>query len=232
MDLLPKEQAGRELSPQLVSILTTEHYNLQNGRASTIADASGRASLFISAVSMTLVALAFIGQASSFGKAFFVFSLILFPTLWFLGTVTFERTLQSAIEDILYARGMSRMRHLFLEHAPDLKPYFVLSTSDNPVATLGKLGMVANYWQISLGTPGTIAVITSVIGGTFIGLLFDALFTLPLLACVSVGAVFFLINVGFSLWYHRHKVLRAIESIPTLFPGYSELEKRTGEKAS
>lgn len=219
MDLLPNKQAGRDLSPQLVTILTTEHYNLQNGRASTIADASGRASLFIGAVSMTLVAVAFIGQASGFGTAFFVFSLILFPTLWFLGMVTFERTLQSAIEDILYARGMSRLRHLFLEHAPDLKPYFVLSTSDDAAATLGKLGMAATYWQISLGTPGTIAVITGVIGGTFVGLLFERIFASPLQVCVVAGIVFFLVSVGFSFWYHKRKVLLALENVPTLFPG-------------
>jgi hypothetical protein len=169
MNLLPNEQAGRDLSPQLVSILTTEHYNLQNGRASTISDASGRANLFISAVSTTLIALAFIGQASSFGTAFFVFSLALFPTLYFLGIVTFERTLQSTIEDILYTRGMSRLRHLFLEYAPETKPYFILSASDDTAATLERMGMVVTSWQILLGTPGTIAVITSVIGGTFVG---------------------------------------------------------------
>ncbi|HLZ61150.1 MAG TPA: hypothetical protein VKR06_29720 [Ktedonosporobacter sp.] len=227
MDLLPKEQTNpepkaqvsRDLSPQLITILTTEHYNLQNGRASTIADAGGRAGLFISAVSTALVALAFIGQVSNFQVPFFVFSLILFPTLFFLGIVTFERTLQSTIEDVLYARGMSRLRHLFLEYAPDLRPYFILSTSDDAAATLQKIGMGHTYWQILLGTPGTIAVITSVIGGTFIGLLLDAIFRLPFEICVGAGIICFLASVGFSLWYHKHKFFRAIQDQPTLFPG-------------
>lgn len=218
MDTLPKEQTRRELSPQLVSILSTEHYNLQNGRSSTIADASGRANLFISAVSTTLVALAFIGQASNFGTPFFVFSLILFPTLGFLGLVTFERTLQLAIEDIHYARGMSRFRHLFLEHAPEMQPYFTLPTSDDVEATLEGVGMKATYMQILMGTPGTVAVLTSVIAGTFAGLLLYALFTHSLPLCAGVGIICFLVSVGFCLWYHYRKVLRATQHLPTLFP--------------
>jgi hypothetical protein len=213
------QRAGRDLTPQMVTILTTEHYNMQNGRASTIADAGGRAGLFISAVSTTLVALAFIGQASNFGGAFYVFSLILFPTLYFLGLVTFERTLQSAIEDILYARGMSRLRHLFLEHAPELRPYFILSASDDAAATLERVGMKASLWQTVLGTAGTIGIITSVIGGTFFGLLLAALFALPLAVCVIVGAIIFLISDGFFLWYHWRKMQRVVGGTPVLFPG-------------
>jgi hypothetical protein len=136
--------------------------------------------------------------------------------------VTFKRTLQSTIEDILYARGMSRLRHLFLEYAPDMKPYFILSASDDAAATLKRMGMEATLWQILPGTPGTIAVITSVIGGTFVGLLLDALFTPPLLVCVSAGIVFFLASVGFSLWYHRLNLYRTIQSPPTLFPDSSK----------
>ncbi|QBD74704.1 hypothetical protein EPA93_01340 [Ktedonosporobacter rubrisoli] len=227
MDITPDKQTSRDLSPQLVTILTTEHYNLQNGRASTIADASGRANLFISAVSTSLVALAFIGQASNFGKAFSLFSLILFPALWFLGLMTFERTLQSTIEDVLYARGMSRIRHLFLEHAPDMQPYFILSSSDDATATLQKIGMKDTYWQILLSTPGTIAVINGIIGAVFVGFLLDALFMAPLLILLSCGIIFFLLSVAFSLWSHRNKFYQALESQPPLFTGSSESPKPT-----
>jgi hypothetical protein len=218
VNISPNEQNRREVSPQLASILSAEHYNLQNGRANTISDANGRSSLFISAVSMTLVALAFIGQASNFGQAFYVFSLILFPTLWFLGLVTFERTLQSTIEDILYARGMSRLRHLFLEYAPDMRPYFILSTSDESTATVRSIAMKDTYWQLLLGTPATIAVITSVIAGTFIGLLLDAIVALSLQGCVIVGCIIFIISLCLLLWYHQRKLYHAVQSLPTLFP--------------
>src|SRR5260370_27930363 len=120
-------QATRDLSPQVVSIMTTEHYNLQSGRAMTIADSNGRASLFLGTVSTSLVALAFVGGISrsgaNLGQAFYVFALVLFPSLFFLGLVTFERVLQSGTEDIVYARGINRIRHLYQEYAPEMRPY-------------------------------------------------------------------------------------------------------------
>jgi len=131
MERQQDEQTLSELPSYIITMMTTEHYNLQSGRSMTVSDVNGRAALFIGAVSTTLIALAFIGQVSQLGTAFFVFSLVLFPSLIFMGLVSFERVLQSGIEDIMYARGMNRIRHFYLEHAPQMQPYFVLSTHDD-----------------------------------------------------------------------------------------------------
>jgi hypothetical protein len=53
---------------------TTEHFNLQTARAATISEANGRASIYLAAVSSNLIALAFIGQMSRLGSAFYAFS--------------------------------------------------------------------------------------------------------------------------------------------------------------
>src|SRR5260370_7675543 len=105
-----------------------QHYSLQPGRSMVISEADGRSSLFVGAVSSGLVALAFVGQISHLGTAFFVFSLVVIPTLFFMGLITFERVLQSGNADIIYARGINRIRHLYLEYAPQLQPYFILSS--------------------------------------------------------------------------------------------------------
>src|SRR5215471_11214371 len=123
MERLKEEQSLPELSSQLVTIMTTEHYNLQMGRAMTVADSNGRSTLFIGAVSGALIAIAFTGQVSRMGTAFFVFSLVLLPSLFLMGLITFERVLQSAIEDFTYARAIMRIRHLYLEQAPQLRSY-------------------------------------------------------------------------------------------------------------
>jgi hypothetical protein len=65
------ERLPLELTSQLVAIMTTEHYTLQTGRSMTIAEANGRASLFVGAVSSGLVALAFVGQLSHKGDRLF-----------------------------------------------------------------------------------------------------------------------------------------------------------------
>src|SRR5437868_13800664 len=98
-------QRPLELSSQLVTIMTTEHLNLQTARASAIAEANGRASLFVGAVSSGLVALALVGQISHLGTAFFVFSLVVIPTLVLMGLITFERAASGLSQSHLCKRA-------------------------------------------------------------------------------------------------------------------------------
>src|ERR671934_2887512 len=84
-----------EPRPTAVAFVTTEHFTLQGARSQTIAESTGRASMFLGAVSGGLVALGLIAAASNVGAAFYAFGLILLPTLAFVGLVTFDRALQS-----------------------------------------------------------------------------------------------------------------------------------------
>jgi len=45
------DQADYEPRPAAVSFVTTEHFTLQGARSSTIAEATGRATMFLGAVS-------------------------------------------------------------------------------------------------------------------------------------------------------------------------------------
>ena len=213
MEQSKNEQLPVELSPQLVTIMTTEHYNLQTGRAMTIAEANGRSSLFVGAVSSGLIALAFVGQISHLGTAFYVFSLVVIPTLFFMGLITFERVLQSGLADFMYARGINRIRHLYLEYAPQMQPYFILSSHDDQEETLRHEAMHTSWLQVFLSTAGMIAVINSVLAGSFVGLLLAA-FIFPLWACTSVGVVTFFVSVGIHQSYQWRQWMR----VKRLFP--------------
>src|SRR5690349_126985 len=131
MEQQQNNQRPVELSSQLVSFLTTEHYNLQTGRSLTTAETNGRSSLFVGTVSSGLIALTFVGQIAHLGTAFFVFSLVVIPTLLLMGLITFERLLQAGLVDVMYARGINRIRHLYLECAPQMQLYFLLPTHDD-----------------------------------------------------------------------------------------------------
>ncbi len=218
MEQPKNEQLPVELSPQLVTIMTTEHYNLQTGRAMTISEANGRSSLFVGAVSSGLIALAFVGQISHLGTAFYVFSLVVIPTLIFMGLITFERVLQSGSADFMYARGINRIRHLYLEYAPQMQPYFILSSHDDREETLGHEAMHTSWVQVFLSTAGMIAVINSVLVGSFVGLLLAA-FTFPLWVCTSAGVEAFLVSVGIQQRYQSGQWMRVERNLPALFPG-------------
>jgi hypothetical protein len=98
---------------------------LQGARAATIAESTGRANMFLAAVSGGLVALGLVATASSFGSAFYAFGLAVLPALAFVGLVTFERTLQSSIEDTEYARRIALVRGYYFGHAPEIAPYLL-----------------------------------------------------------------------------------------------------------
>jgi hypothetical protein len=113
-------QAETEPRPAAVTFLTTEHFTLQGARSSTIAEAAGRATMFLGAVSGGLVALGLIATAAGVHTAFYAFALILLPTLVLVGLTTFSRVLQSGIEDFGYAIRIARPRGYYFQHAPEL----------------------------------------------------------------------------------------------------------------
>src|SRR5690349_11134340 len=218
MEQQKNEHFPVELSSQLIAIMTTEHYNLQTGRSMTISEANGRASLFVGAVSSGLVALALVGQISHLGTAFFVFSLVVIPTLFLMGLITFERVLQSGTADIIYARGINRIRHLYLEYAPQMQRYFILSTHDDAGETLRHESMSISWLQIFLTMAGMVAMINSVLVGSFVGVLL-VLFTLPLWVCTCAGVGAFLLSVGLHQRYQWGQWMQLDHNLPVLFPG-------------
>jgi hypothetical protein len=207
---------------KMLQFMATEHSVLQAGRSATIFETGGRTAVFLGTVSSTLVALAFIGQISRLGTAFFAFALVLLPTLFFLGLVTFERALELGIEDYIYAAGMSRIRHLYVEMVPQAEKYFVGSIHDDLATTMAPtvfgmpLGLA--WWQSFLTVPGAIAMVNGVIVGSFAGLLVRVVGVETLTLSVGVGIAVFVVS---ALLHGRHQEARwqQIEGrLPPLFP--------------
>ncbi len=146
-----QERVAEKQQPQVIQIMTTEHYNLQAARSVATSEATSRSNLFISTVSTTLVALALIGQISELGTAFFVFALLLFPSLFFLGLVSLERAIQTTIEDNTCVRGINRIRHLYVEVVPQVQDYFILSTHDDPLIYIQAMSFRHAGWQLFWG---------------------------------------------------------------------------------
>jgi hypothetical protein len=85
------DHADGDPRPAAVTFVTAEHFTLQGARSSTISESTGRASVFLGAVSGGLIALGLVATAAKTGVAFYMFGLILPPTLAFAGLATFHR---------------------------------------------------------------------------------------------------------------------------------------------
>jgi hypothetical protein len=168
------------------TFVTTEHFVLQGARAATIAESTGRANMFLTAVSGGLVALGLVATASSLGAAFFGFGLVLLPTLTFVGLVTFERTLQTSIEDTEYARRIALLRGYYFEHAPEIARYLL---SVPPAERLHMQRVPGDRWQGYRTVAGMVAVITAVLAGSTAALAAILIFDHSLAAAVISGTL-------------------------------------------
>ena len=148
--------------------MTTEHFTLQGARAATIAESTGRATMFLGSVSAGLIALGLIATATRIGTAFYAFGLVLLSTLAFVGLVTFERVLQSGIEDHGYAERIARLRAYYFDCAPELTNYLA---SVPPSRRLAIQGLRGGYWQGFRTIAGMVGVVTAVLTGSAAGLL-------------------------------------------------------------
>ena len=74
-------EADTDPRPPAVTFVTTEHFVLQGARAATIAESTGRATMFLASVSGGLVALGWVATASRVGTAFYAFGLVLLPRI-------------------------------------------------------------------------------------------------------------------------------------------------------
>jgi hypothetical protein len=209
-----------EPQPHVLQILSTEHWSLLSSRSLGYTEAMSRAQMFIAALSGAIVALALVSQATHFGDGFFAFALVLLPVVFFLGVVTILRLGQINREDAHWVQGMNRIRHAYLEIAPELEPYFVTSWSDDhPGVTTSALGPTAIRMPLQgfIALPGIISVIDAVVAGAvgaIAALALDAGTGLAL----GVAAVLFCAALGcFSLLAVR-SVAAARRALVVRFP--------------
>jgi hypothetical protein len=192
---------GTRLGPA-ATFATTEHFNLQTARAVTVSEANGRASIYLAALSGNLIALAFVGQMSRLGAAFYAFALILLPVLSFVGVVTFVRLVQASIEDLAYANRIALLRSFYLRVSPELEPYLVVA---RPAPADGAR-LSPSAWQLTLTAAGMVAVVNSVVVAACAGLVLEAAGVHSLAVPVAVGAV--IGATAFALHERHHRRAR------------------------
>ena len=154
-----------------------------------MSEANGRASIYLAALSGNLIALAFVGQMSRLGAAFYAFALILLPVLAFVGVVTFLRLVQSSIEDIAYAHRVALLRSFYVRISPELEPYLLAVSGTRPTAPFDGEDLAPGAWQLTLTTAGMVAVVNSVVVAACAGLALEAAGVHSLAIPVAVGAV-------------------------------------------
>lgn len=204
--------ASVETNPSAATMLATEHWSLLGTRSMIWNEAMSRTGVFLTVLSAAVVALALAGDATGFEESFAIFALVLLPPVLFLGLTTFARLVQVNATDSQLVQAMNRLRHGYLDLAPELQPYFTASSHDDWAGLLatermGRPPILPMWTSVIIDTPTVVATLNASIAATLAALAAGALGAEPGFV-VLVGAVAFA-----ALWITLFTVqMRSVEA--------------------
>jgi hypothetical protein len=170
--------------------LNNQYFVLQSSRGNTVAESGSRATLYVMALSSTLVATGFVSQSHA---ALGPFLAVVLPTLFVLGLFTLVRLVDTGVENLSCIRAMGRIRRYYAGLVPEAPQFF----GDHPNAGASVLATTAIRRGKFIGLftiASMIAVVNAVVGGTGITLLvvhlrggFSQGFIFPIATGILVG---------------------------------------------
>ncbi len=151
----------------LLTALSTEHFVLQTANNSTYSEASARSTLYVMALSSSLVAMGF---AASSTELLVPFAAISLPAVFLLGIFTIVRLVESALESMQYLTGIARIRGYYRTLGPEAARHFSPEYGRWPEAESPALrfGPALAFFGT---TAAMIAVINNVVAGVGVALL-------------------------------------------------------------
>ncbi len=202
----------------MIQTLTTEHFTLQGARSVVMSEINGRATIYLSAVSSSVVALAFVTSFSQDADLVRGFSLVLLPLLSFMGFVTKERLIQLSCADFQYQKAINRIRHAYVDVAPEAAHYLTLSIHDDSRGVAQSAVYRQGRRMSVLTTAQMIAVVNYVIVGVIAGILFDWVTGLAVLYPILFGLGVGLVVALLDYWIAHRRWAEFLASSEIRFP--------------
>jgi hypothetical protein len=212
---------ARPLGRDAAAILATEHWGLIAARSLIWNEAMSRATVFLTVLSASIIALALLADATGFGSQTTTLALVLLPVVFLLGIAAYARLVQINTEEFQLVLAMNRLRHAYLEIEPGLERYFTTGHHDD------EQGVIATYmldgpsrrWLAAhflVNTPTIVATVDAALAAAIVVLLLrvgDA----PPAAEVAAGIVAFVVVWALLLRFQLH-ALRPLRGKTPRFP--------------
>jgi hypothetical protein len=164
-----------------LQILSTEHWSLLSARSLVYNEAFARAGMFLTFLSASLVALAFVANAMAFSREFLVLAALLLFVDIVIGLATIGRMLDASVDDLRSIAGMNRIRNAYLRIAPGVAPFLSAGIHDDSAGVLETYGAP----RIRSGIPAFVHGLTTA-GGMI--MMIDSLLTAALAGIVAIFA--------------------------------------------
>jgi hypothetical protein len=203
------------------AILASEYWGLLTSRSLIWNEAMSRATVFLTVLSASIVALALLANVTGFGLQTTTLALVLLPVVLLLGIATFVRLVQINAEEVELVLALNRLRRAYLTIAPGLEPYFTTGHHDD------ERGLVTSYmlhratrvglWLYFLVSTPTIVAAVDAALATAIVVLVMQVAEAPRAAEVGAGVVAFLAVFG-TLFPLQRQILRPLRDMAPRFP--------------
>jgi len=208
-DPVPERSKKGLNDPRAVDILTTEHWSLLSARALGYQEMIGRATIFVTILSGTVIALTLMAQATQFGRETLLVGLLLISVALFIGLVTFIRMVAINYEDAKWVTGMNLLRHAYLQIVPELEPFFVAGHEpgvDRKALAHGAPQHARNLANSLTTTSSVVAALNSILVGSLVSdvaALCGAGLTLVATSGVAASLVSAVLHVRYAARFRR-----------------------------
>src|SRR5918996_889017 len=113
----------RELGAHAPALLAAEHWSLLSARSLIWNEAQSRATVFLTVLSASIIAVALVADATGFGSETTTLPLVLLPVVFLLGVAACLRLVQINTEEFQLVLAMNRFRRAYLTLEPGLERY-------------------------------------------------------------------------------------------------------------
>ena len=185
-------------SSAFFSALLTEQFVLQSVRGVTVSEASSRASLYMLTLSSALVAYGFLAD-THVAAAYLG---VVLPIVFVLGIFTWERLVQTALENIIAVAAIQRIRRYYATLLPGADHFFPQPTDRTAVHELLDIGIRSSRVAVVFTTSSAILTVNCIVAGTGIALaLHEAGLVTPasIVLGVIAGLVLFIALASYQL---------------------------------
>lgn len=142
--------------------LANEYFALSGLRASSIAEAGTRATLFFTTLTGTVLALGFLAGTTS---AVVPVAYAALPIVILLGLLSFLRLVDISVEDVGALRAINRIRTYYAGLVPEGTDYFPAPGQKQAINELVDIGERRAMWRAALTIAATVGVMDALVTG-------------------------------------------------------------------
>jgi len=141
--------------------MLTEHFVLQSVRGVTVSESSTRASIYLMTLSSTLVAYGFLAR-TAYAVGYLA---IVVPVVVLLGVFTYERLVDTSLEDVVALAAMQRIRRWYGTLLPGAEAYFPAPGGTNAPNEMLDIGRRSSWRGVFFTLSSAVGVVNSIVAG-------------------------------------------------------------------